>query len=236
MLKKRVILSLCLNDGQLTRTKKFRCDRWYSLKIVDLQHADEIMLIDVTREGKSEKFWPKVAEFQEELFLPLTVGGHMEDGVDALKRGADKVLVNTSAYRHPEIITMLAEKIGSQSVVLGIDSRGGFVSIEHGQRDTGRRASCWAREAIDRGAGEIVVTDIDRDGSLEGYNLDLVTELSQLDVPIIANAGCGTWRHMKEAFDAGADGAATSVIHHLTASSLKSCKKWLAENDVEVRP
>ena len=235
MLKKRVILNLCLNDGQLTRTKRFSCDRWYSLKIVDLQHADEIVLLDVTRGGPSEKFWPKVDEFSAELFMPLTVGGHMHDGVGALKRGADKVLVNTSAYRNPEIITILAEKIGAQSVVLGIDARDRHVFTDQGQNDTGRLVADWASEAVERGAGEIVVTDIDRDGSLEGYNLDLVTELSQLDVPIVANAGCGTWKHMKEAFDAGASGAATSVIHHLTASSLKSCKKWLKENGVAVR-
>lgn len=240
MLKKRVILNLCLDGGQLTRTKRFRCDRWYSLKIVDLVHADEIVLLDVTRSGKSEKFWPKVSEFSAELFLPLTVGGHMssvEDLRHALSNGADKVLVNTAAYRNPEIIDILAKKGGSQSVVLGIDVRDRHVVISQGSEDTGCFAAEWVVEAVARGAGEVVVTDIDRDGSLEGYNLPLVTEIAAaVDVPVIANGGCGTWKHMKEAFDAGADGAATSVIHHLTDTSLKACKKWLAQNGVEVRP
>lgn len=239
MLKKRVILSLCLNEGQLTRTKKFRCDRWYSLKIVDLVEADELILLDVTRGGRSRKFWPAVDEFSAELFLPLTVGGHMKtagDAVSALRGGADKVLYNTQAFRDPGLLSQAAARLGSQSVVLGLDVRDRHVFINQGREDTGRTALDWAAEAIDRGAGEIALMDIERDGSLEGYNLPLIEEISRLDVPVVALGGCGTWRHMQEAFESGADGAATSVIHHLTASSLKSCKSWLGNNGVEVRP
>ena len=238
----RVILALTLNEGQLSRTKRFRPDRWYTLNFVDMEEADEILLLDVTRESSEAAqmaFHDTVRQFSEQLFLPLSVGGHISDlaGVHNLfALGADKICVNTHAFRHPEFITEIAHKYGSQAVCVSIDARDWHVWIDRGSEDTGVHVLEWAREAVARGAGELLLMDVDRDGSLEGYNLELVQAVSgAVSVPVVAVGGCGNWSHLVEGFHAGAHGCATSCIFHFTKPSLLAAKGYLGERGIPVR-
>ena len=262
MLKSRLILSLCLNEGQLCRTKKFRPDRFYTLNYVDMELADEILLLDVTRHGVDNglgtsgptgspflygavpggldgDFLRAVLDFSANLFLPLTVGGwitSLDDVKKAFDSGADKVVINTEAFRHPEFITQIAHKYGSQAVVVSIDVKDWHVWIDRGSEDTGVHVLEWAHEAVGRGAGELLLMDWERDGSLEGYNLELVQAVSgAVSVPVIALGGCGNWSHLVEGYMAGADACATSCIFHFTKPSLKAAKSYLHQAGVPVR-
>ena len=253
----RVILALTLNEGQLSRTKRFCPDRWYTLNFVDMEEADEILLLDVSRlvhgrnrhvgsdidrDGRGDhavSFLEAVRDFSANLFLPLTVGGWITSLADvkaAFDAGADKVVINTHAFRQPEFITQIAHKWGSQACVVSIDGKDWHVWIDRGFEDTGVHVLEWAREAVARGAGELLLMDIDRDGSLEGYNLELVQAVSEaVSVPVVAVGGCGNWSHMVEGFHAGAVGCATACIFHFTKPSLLAAKGYLGEAGLPVR-
>lgn len=248
MLKSRLILSLCLNEGQLCRTKKFRPDRFYTLNYVDMELADEILLLDVSRRSDlgggvecagRNTFLDVVRDFSANLFLPLTVGGwitSLDDVKRAFNSGADKVVINTEAFRHPEFITQIAHKYGSQACVVSIDTKDWHVWIDRGSEDTGVHVLDWAREAVSRGAGELLLMDWERDGSLEGYNLELVQAVSgAVSCPVIALGGCGRWSHLVEGFQAGADACATSCIFHFTKPSLEAAKTYLHQAGVPIR-
>ena len=239
MLKSRLILSLCLNEGQLCRTKRFNPDRWYTLNFVDMELADELLLLDVSRDNSSDAFLRSVKEFSANLFLPLAVGGwitSMDDVKKAFDAGADKVVVNTHAFRQPEFITQISEKYGSQAVVVSIDVKDWHVFIDRGSEDTGVHVLEWAQEVVSRGAGELLLMDWERDGSLEGYNLELVQAVSEaVSVPVIALGGCGNWSHMVEGYQSGASACATSCIFHFTKPSLEAAKSYLHEQGVPVR-
>lgn len=251
MLAKRVILSLCLSEGHLMRTKLFRPDRWYPLNYVDLELADEIVLLDVTRPdpmdlnaslgtgAQREKFWTTVRDFSRNLFVPLSVGGFlrsMDDVKRAFAEGADKVVVNTELFRRSEFAGQIRRKYGAQALVGSMDVRDGQVFVEQSREPTGVQAGDYAEWLVDLGCGEILLMDISRDGSLQGYNLPLITEISHaVPVPVVAVGGCGNWSHMADGFAAGADACATSVIFHLTATSLRACKGYLRDKGLEVR-
>ena len=241
MLAKRVILSLTLNDGVLFRTKRFTPDYRYTLNFVDMELADEIVILDVTRDrAASAAIGEHAKVYVDRLFLPLAVGG----GVGSIGLasgllhdvGADKVVVNTEAFRQPEFITRISHKFGSQACVVSVDVKDWFVRIDQGREDTGVHVLEWAEEAVHRGAGEILLMDIDRDGSLMGMNLELIeTVAKRVSVPVIAVGGCGNWGHMHQAFEAGADAVATQVIHHFTTPSLRAAKTYLRERGLAVR-
>ncbi len=256
----RVILALTLNEGQLSRTKRFRPDRWYTLNFVDMEEADEILLLDVSRAvfddgqrdsnlhdnsghdgpGGSPSFLSAVHDFSANLFLPLTVGGwitSLDDVKAAFDAGADKIVINTHAFRHPEFITQIAHKYGSQAVCVSIDVKDWHVWIDRGSEDTGVHVLEWAVLATERGAGELLIMDMDRDGSLEGYNLELTRAVADLvSVPVIAVGGCGNWSHMVEAVQEGhASGCATACIFHFTKPSLLAAKAYMGEAGVPVR-
>lgn len=243
MLAKRLILSLTLNDGVLFRTKRFRPDYRYSINFVDIELADEILLLDVTRYprgGSRENFWAAVQRFSRELFLPATIGGHFMDTGEIARAfhdyGTDKILINTEAFRQPEFIEVLAHKYGSQSVVVGIDVRDWHVWIDQGREDTGVHVLDWAREVEHRGAGELVLMDMDRDGSLQGYNVELVRSVAgAVGIPVVAIGGAGNWRHLEEGFAAGADACATACIFHFTEASLRAAKGYLAGRGLPMR-
>ena len=212
------------------------------MNFVDMELADEIIIIDISRYPVDDfnNRWDRASGFSSHLFLPLCMGGGVKTLGHAhfLMRevGADKVVINSEAFRRPEFITELAEKFGSQSIVVSIDSRGGEVFIDQGQTPTGEPPEKWAVEAERRGAGEIYLMDITRDGSLQGYNIPLLEGVaSAVKIPVIISGGCGGWRHMAEGFDAGADACSTSVIHHFTKTSLNAAKTYLHENGHTVR-
>ena len=244
MLKKRVIIALLLNDGELYRTKQFQPDYQYTTEFVTVDSIDELFIIDITRGGRSEKFTRYVKDIVEKCFAPVTVGGHfrtIEDIQWALNEfGADCILMGHEVLKFPHLITEIAEKFGSQLLTAACDYR-----VENGRAEVytrqGRermmyRADEWAVMAQSLGAGQIFLQSIDRDGSLQGYDLEILKEVTDaVNIPVVIAGGCGNYNHMKEAFDAGADGCATSNIFHFTETTMSSWKQNLHEAGVPVR-
>ena len=246
MLRKRVITVLTFNNGVLFRTKLFRPDYRYTLNFVDAWSVDEIVALDVTRPGDGDRanFEKVVSDFAERCFVPLAAGGGVRslDDVERLMAvGADKVVVNTGALERPELITEIASAYGAQCVILSIDAKqvdGGYeVYGEFGSVPTRREPAAWAREAQELGAGEILITSIDRDGWLQGYDLDLCREVSQaVTVPVLVLGGCGSWKHMAEGIREGeASAVCTQNIYHFTETSIQSAKRFLDQQGIEVR-
>jgi cyclase len=248
MLKRRVIITLQLNDGVLFRTKQFRPDYRYTQAFLGSENADEVTIIDITRYetipplAERKSFVEAALGYSRFCYTPLTIGGGirtMDDVHFALTEiGADKVLINTAAHERPHFLYELAQKFGAQAVVAGVDAGAdGLIRLSQAARAFDQEAAAWAQQAYCYGAGEIFLTSIERDGSLRGYDLDLLRKVvAAVDVPVVIAGGCGGYHHMAEAFDAGADGAATSNIFHLTDTSLKNFKVQLVKQGKPVRP
>jgi cyclase len=201
--------------------------------------ADELVFLDVKATLEERRSLVElVRRVAERLAIPFTVGGgvrSVEDAATLLEAGADKVSVNSAAVARPELITELAERLGSQAVVVAIDAAGGEVYSHAGTRATGRRAVDWAREAQERGAGEILLTSIDADGTREGYDLPLTRAVaSAVTIPVIASGGAGNARHVVEAL-AVAQAALLASILHENPSRLVELRAELAEMGVELR-
>jgi cyclase len=246
MLCKRVIPVLTFNDGVLFRTRSFVPDYRYTLDFVDAWSADEIVVLDVTRPGAGERanFEAVVSGFARRCFVPLTAGGGVRK-LDDVRRlmaiGADKVAVNTGAFDRPELVGEIARSYGAQCVVGCVDARrtpdGYEAMVEFGRRPTGLAPEEWARRLEGEGAGEILVQSIDRDGTLQGYDLELARRVrAAVRVPVLVSGGAGNWKHFAEAFrDAGADAVCTTNIYHFTETSIASAKAYLADAGVTVR-
>ncbi len=253
MLKKRVIISLLLNDGELYRTKQFVPDYSYTMEFVTVDSIDELFIIDITRpgEGKRENFTRYVKRIVENCFVPVCVGGHirtLEDVKWALNEfGADTVLINAEAHRNEHFISDISQKYGAQIITAGLDVVNDMrlvgtgymppvVRFEQGRTETGCYPHLWAALMERQGAGQIFLQSIDRDGSLQGYDLEILREVSDaVNIPVVVGGGCAGWWSMQEAFEAGADGCATSNIHHVTESTISSWKQKLQEAGVPVR-
>lgn len=246
MLRKRVVTVLTFNDGVLFRTKLFQPDYRYTLSFVDAWSVDEVVILDITRpnQGCRENFEEVVARFARGCFVPVAAGGGIRN-IDDVRRlmalGADKVVVNTGALERPEMVSEIAGHYGAQCVVLSIDAKldgaGGYEVFSHcGQKATGRQAVDWARQGVDLGAGEVLVTAMERDGWLQGYDLDLCRQVANaISVPVLALGGAGTWQHMADVFNVGVDAACTQNIYHFTETSIKSAKRFLDRQGVPVR-
>jgi len=228
MLAKRVILCLTFDEGVLMRTKRFRADLRYTQAYSCSDDADEIVLLDITRSGPWPGF-PGLAEaYCRRLQIPAICGGHVRSWEYArtlLNAGSFAVVVG---WRGRDCYEEIASQVGSQSLVAGID-------IENPPQ--GREAMCAedgpnvCREAEARGAGEILLTSIDRDGSLSGFDCEMVRQCAPvLGIPLVIAGGAGSWSHFKEAFEAGASGAVTTNIYHQNNTAMRSCKQWLAAN------
>jgi cyclase len=180
--------------------------------------ADELVFLDVaaTVEGR-ETLVGLVRRVAERLAIPFTVGGGIRSAADAealLEAGADKVSVNSAALARPELLTDLAERLGSQAVVLAVDAAGGAVRSHAGGRETGRSAAAWAREGEERGAGEILLTSIDADGTRDGYDLALTREVARaVSVPVIASGGAGSAEHVAAALEVAQAALLASILH-----------------------
>jgi cyclase len=207
--------------------------------------ADELVMLDIsaTLQGRGT-FLETVRRVAEQLNIPLTAGGgirKLEDGRAVLLAGADKVTVNTAAIQRPELLSDLAQQFGSQAVVLSIDvKRTGdhWEAYTRGGRDaTGLDAAKWAVEAVSRGAGEILLTSIDRDGTCTGFDCDLTATIAQLvPVPVIASGGANSFQDFADVFKQGeADAALAASIFHGEVHSIAALKKFLGENEVPVR-
>jgi cyclase len=248
MLRNRLVTVLTFCDGVLFRTKLFRPDYRYTLNFVDAWSVDEIVVLDITRpgEGRRENFERVVGDFARRCFVPLAAGGGVRtiDDVQRLLRlGADKVVVNSGAFERPELITEIADRFGTQCVILSIDAKrhanGAYEVFTHfGTRPTGRTPADWAWDGERHGAGEILITSMDRDGWLQGYDLDLCRTVSAaVTVPILVLGGAGTWQHMVDAVTkGGASAVCTQNIYHFTEASIKSAKAFLTRAGLAVRP
>src|SRR5919202_2510368 len=212
----------------------------------DATGADELVFLDITATSDKRGTVVELARrAADEVFVPFTIGGGVREVADAhavLDAGADKVSVNSAAVARPELIDELARVFGAQCVVLAIDAkRRGDVPgtweayVAGGRTATGRDAVAWAREGVDRGAGEILLTSMDRDGTQDGYDLELLTAISDaVDVPVIASGGAGTPEHLVEGLRAGADAVLCASIFHYGAYRVADVKRRLAEAGVPV--
>jgi cyclase len=249
---KRVIPCLDVTGGRVVKGVRFvdlkdAGDPAELAAHYDREGADELVFLDITASSDDrEILLEAVARTADQVFIPLTVGGgvrSVEDVQQLLSHGADKVSVNSAALADPGLITRGAEIFGSQCVVLAIDARrrqegtGWEVYSHGGRRPTGRDAVEWAAEGERLGAGEILLTSMDRDGTQDGYDVELLAAVSNaVRLPVIASGGAGTAGHMYEALTAGgADAALAASIFHFGEVSIQRVKEELAELGLEVR-
>jgi cyclase len=216
----------------------------------DAEGADELVLLDITASSdRRDTMVEVVHRTADEVYIPFTVGGGIRTATDArrmLRAGADKVSVNTAAVERPELISDIAVEFGTQCVVVAIDAKrrgvdptAGFEVYLHGGRTpTGIDAVAWAEDAVERGAGEILLTSMDRDGTKEGFDLDLTRAVaSSVPVPVIASGGVGTLEHLVEGItDGGADAVLAASIFHFREHTIADAKALMAERGICVRP
>lgn len=248
----RIIPCLDVADGRVVKGVNFLnlTDQGDPVELAQYyykQGADEITFLDVTAtvENRSTMF-EVVARTADAVFIPLTVGGGVrtvEDVAQLLAHGADKVGVNSAAIKRPELIDEISSRYGAQVLVLSLDitrsahTPSGFVVTTHGGRElTEIDALKWAREAIDRGAGELLVNSIDADGTKDGFDLELISAVREVSsVPVIASGGAGSARDFSPAISAGADAALAASIFHSKAVTISEVKNSLRADGFEVR-
>lgn len=251
MLAKRIIPCLDIKDGRVVKGVHFVSlrdagDPVEAASAYSKGGADEVVFLDITasHEGR-ETVTSLAARVARQLSIPFTVGGgirSLEDIRDVLLAGADKVSINSSAIEHPELISRAAENFGSQCVVVAIDARrtvdGSYTVTKHGGRvDTGLSAVSWAKRAAALGAGEILLTSMDADGTKSGYDLALTGAVSrEVSVPVIASGGAGTMEHFLQAFTVGgADAALAASLFHYREIEISALKRFLRREGVPVR-
>ena len=218
-----------------------------AIKVYNQREVDELVLVDIAAHlSTDDPDFESIDEFGQDCFVPLTVGGGITriDQVQKLLRaGADKVSLNTSIYTRPELVTEIAMRHGAQCVVASIDVRanayyGGWKCFSHaGKQDTGREVCEWAHELESRGAGEILITSIERDGTFQGYDLALIEAVvGAVRIPVIASGGAGNYQHMVDAVtQAGASAVAAASMFHYTEQTPAGAKTALAAAGVPVR-
>jgi cyclase len=252
MLAKRIIPCLDVTDGRVVKGVNFvelrdAGDPVETARAYSEQGADEITFLDITasHEGR-DTMVDVVRQVARQVFVPLTVGGGIRTTGDVrmmLQAGADKVSINTAAMHQPAFINQAAEQFGSQCIVLAVDAkrnanRTGWTVYTHGgRRPSQLDAVEWVREGVTRGAGEILLTSMDCDGTKDGYDLSLTRAVSQaVSVPVIASGGAGTLEHLYEALEAGcADAVLAASIFHFGTYSIEETKRYLRERGIPVR-
>ncbi|NOQ81332.1 MAG: imidazole glycerol phosphate synthase subunit HisF [Methylophaga sp.] len=251
MLKVRIIPTLLWKNFGLVKGESF--DSWRqvgtvmpSIKVYNSRDVDELVLLDITATNeKREPDYDSISEFAAECFVPLTYGGGVNDLAvirKLLLSGADKVVINTMAYKRPQLISEAAYKFGSQCIVASIDVRlsknNKYECFSHcGQEPTGKDPVEWAKELEKLGAGEILLTSIERDGTMQGYDNNLIQLISSsVTIPVIASGGAGNYEHILEALQkGGASAIAAASIFHFTEQTPAEARDFLAENGIPVR-
>lgn len=252
MLSKRIIPCLDVTEGRVVKGIRFQelvdaGDPVETAKAYERQGADELVFLDITASSDNRNIMRDVVErTASQCFMPLTVGGglrSLEDIVGMLHSGADKVSLNTSALNTPQLINQAAEKFGNQCIVVAIDAKydesiNGWRVFTHGGRNpTEWDAVSWAKEAVSRGAGEILLTSMDRDGTKVGYDNKLNRAISEaVQVPVIASGGAGTLEHLVDAIKIGqADAVLAASIFHFGTFTIPETKEYLAKAGIPVR-
>ena len=251
MLTKRIIPCLDIKDGRTVKGTNF-VDLRDAGDPVELgalyarQGADELVFLDITATVEKRKTLGELARrIARHVNIPFTVGGGVSSVDDAsvlLNSGADKVSINTAAFKNPVLISELATAFGSQFVVLAIDTKREddgewYVYLNGGRTKTAMRCIDWAKKGVEAGAGEILLTSMNHDGTKSGFALDITRQLSgSLPVPVIASGGGGTMQHFVDVFrDAGADAALAASIFHFKEIDIPDLKKFLDQNNIRVR-
>lgn len=250
MLAKRIIPCLDVKEGEVVKGKNF-IDLQYAgdpvelAKRYDREGADELVFLDITASCEKRGTMIGVVEkVAKQLFIPFTVGGginSIEDIQEVLKAGADKISLNTAAVFDPSLIKRASDVFGSQCIVVAIDARKNGnkwdVYIKGGRKRTGLDAVSWARKAEELGAGEILLTSMDRDGTNDGFDLELTKTISSsLNIPVIASGGAGTLNSFADVFRHGsADAALAASVFHYGKYSIQDVKRYLSSKGVETR-
>jgi cyclase len=246
---KRVIPCLDVDAGRVVKGTNFvdirdAGDPVELAERYDAEGADELVFLDITATHEKRDTMVELARrTADNVFVPFTIGGGIRSVADAqavLDAGADKISVNSAAVARPELIDELADRFGAQCVVLAIDAKAADgaweVFVAGGRTAAGRDAVAWAREATERGAGEILLTSMDRDGTNDGYDLALTSAVAAaVPVPVIASGGAGTLDHLSEALRAGADAALCASIFHYGQHTVAEAKAHLAADGIAVR-
>lgn len=251
MLTKRIIPCLDIKDGRTVKGTNFvnLRDAGDPVELGALyakQGADELVFLDITATVEKRKTLSELANrISHHINIPFTVGGGISSLQDVnvlLQNGADKISVNTAAYKNPTLINELAKEFGSQCVVLAIDTKKEddgewYVYLNGGRTKTDARCLDWAKQAVDLGAGEILLTSMNHDGTKQGFALDVTQTLSQqLPVPVIASGGGGTMQHFVTVFNEGkADAALAASIFHFKEIDIPDLKQYLSAQNIEVR-
>jgi cyclase len=266
MLTKRIIACMDVRDGQVVKGVQFQQLRHAGdpaalARRYNVEGIDEVVVLDITATLESRQALARtISAVAHEIFLPLTVGGGIRDesaAAAAVDAGADKVSLNTAALRHPDLISTLARRYGSQAVIVAIDakrmddpraatsrglpraeSRGRFgVFVRSGTADAARDAVEWAREAEARGAGEILLTSMDRDGTRAGFDCELTAAVADaVNIPVIASGGAGGLEHFADVFTTGhADAALAASIFHYADTGVADVKRYLHNAGIPVR-
>ncbi len=257
MLAKRIIPCLDVKEGRVVKGVGFvnlkdAGNPVEAARAYDAEGADELCFLDILASHEERKiFIDVVSRTAEQVFMPLTVGGGvrtLDDIRDLLRAGADKVSINTAAVQRPEFVKEAAERFGTQCIVVAIDAKrvgndakrsgGGWEVFTHGgRRPTGLDAVDWARTMASFGAGEILLTSMDRDGTKEGYDLALTAAIADaVEIPVIASGGAGTLEHLYEGFAKGkADAVLAASIFHYRQHTIREAKDYLRTRGVPVR-
>ena len=250
MLAKRIIPCLDVKDGRVVKGVNFldlrdAGDPVEQARFYDEEGADELVFLDITASAEERPILLNVVRRTAEVvFIPLTVGGGVrtvDDARQLLESGADKVTMNTAAVRDPQLVTNTARRFGSQAVVVAIDARrrgeSWEVVIVGGREPTGLGAVEWAQRVEALGAGEILLTSMDRDGTKDGYDVELTRAISDaVGIPVIASGGCGAVEHFYDAFAEGhADAALAASVFHYREFSIAEVKDYLRRRGINVR-
>jgi len=250
MLARRIIPCLDVAGGRVVKGVHFQSlrdagDPVEQAARYDADGADELVFLDISASPEARRTTLEmVSRVAESIFIPFTVGGGIRSAADAgaaLRAGADKITVNTAAVRDPSLVSRLAESFGSQCIVAAVDVKrveGRLTVVVNGGREaTELEAVEWSRRLEALGAGEILLTSMDRDGTGTGYDLPLIQAVSQaVSMPVIASGGAGNLAHLAEALEAGAHGVLAATIFHFQDSSLPRARAYLRERGYPVRP
>ncbi len=246
---KRIIPCLDVKDGRVVKGIKFKNlkdagDPVELARLYDREGADELVFLDITATLEGRKAMLDVIRaVAEEVYIPFSVGGGirtLDDMTAIIRAGAEKVSINSAAVKNPKLITQGAKKFGSQCIMVAIDAKrssaGWEVYVNAGTTPTGLDAISWAEEAVTRGAGELLVTSIDRDGTKSGYDLELLAALRErVNVPLIISGGAGSMEHFKDALTQGADAALAASLFHQKELRIQQLKHYLNQHDIPVR-
>ena len=250
MLTKRIIACMDVRDGQVVKGVQFQQLRHAGdpaelARRYNVEGIDEVVVLDITATLETRQALARtIRAVAHEIFLPLTVGGGIrseEDAAAVVNAGADKVSLNTAALRNPALISSLAGRYGSQAVIVAIDAKrrgdGFAVYVRSGTADAARDAVEWAREAEARGAGEILLTSMDRDGTRSGFDCEMTAAVSDaVNIPVIASGGAGGLEHFADVFTRGhADAALAASIFHYDDTGVSDVKRYLHGHGIPVR-